>query len=299
MKTKYCCAVRVVFLCVFCFYHPQLSMSQSDTVYLRLQGIQYGSIQWQQALDTMTWNDIPGATFNHYPLVPDQTRFYRAKVTSGSCDPFFSQLQIIQVSVFQCGDTLTDTRDGKRYPTVLIGSQCWMARNLNVGVKITNGAQLPANNGITEKNCYNNDTNNCNTYGGLYDWNELMNYSAVESSQGICPNGWHVPSDHEIIILEMELGMDSVTAHLNNVWRGTNQGTQLKSGGSSGYNALLSGRSIPGGYFDVINQYEYIYTSTIYGSCAYRRCLSSGATNVGRYNTFPQNYALSVRCLKN
>lgn len=298
MKTNYGFIIRMVILCLFSFCHPQLSMSQSDTVFLRLQGILYGNIQWQQALDTLTWNDIPGATFNPYPLVPDQTRFYRAKVTSGSCDPFYSQVQVIQRTVFQCGDTLTDTRDGKHYPTVQIGPQCWMARNLDAGTMINNGTQLPANNGLIEKFCYNNNNMYCDTFGGLYDWNELMNYSTLERAQGICPNGWHVPSDGEWIALEMTLGMDSVTAHYANVWRGTDQGLQLTSGGSSGYNALCSGRAVPGGYFDVIHMYEYVYTSSISGSCAWRRCIRSGLGTVGRWNTFPQNYGLSVRCLK-
>ena len=93
--------------------------------------------------------------------------------------------------------------------------------------------------------------------------------------------------------------MNSATANLVNTWRGTDQGTKLKAGGSSGYNALLSGSAIPGGYFSVINQYEYMYTSTAYGSNAWRRCVRIGDATVGRWNTFPQSYGLSARCVKN
>ena len=271
----------------------------NDTVTLSVQGVKFGEIQWQQSDDTITWTDITGATGNDFPIVPNASYFYRARVSSGTCIPFYSDKIWIEVIEFQCGDTLIDYRDGQLYPTVLIGSQCWFAKNLNVGIKINNGSITPSDNEVIEKYCYNNDTNYCNTNGGLYDWNEMMQYSTIESSQGICPCGWHVPSDQELIKLEMTLGMDSATANLENTWRGTNQGTQLKAGGSSGYNALLSGRAIPGGSFSVINQYEYIYTSTASGICAWRRCLYTSDATVGRWNTFPKSYGLSVRCVKN
>ncbi|MBE0641364.1 MAG: hypothetical protein IH599_04965, partial [Bacteroidales bacterium] len=102
----------------------------------------------------------------------------------------------------QCGDTLTDMRDGKKYPTVPIGTQCWMAKNLNVGTMVnsvntgSNHSDM-SNNGIIEKYCYSNDTNLCSVYGGLYDWNEMMGYVTTSAVQGICPSGWHIPTDAE------------------------------------------------------------------------------------------------------
>jgi uncharacterized protein (TIGR02145 family) len=89
--------------------------------------------------------------------------------------------------------TLTDI-DGNVYRTVIIGNQEWMAENISV-------TRDPYGNNIT-RYCYNNDATNCDLYGGLYMWQTMMN--GVTSSntnpsnvQGICPTGWHVPSDAE------------------------------------------------------------------------------------------------------
>ncbi|MDP2990463.1 MAG: FISUMP domain-containing protein, partial [Kiritimatiellota bacterium] len=112
------------------------------------------------------------------------------------------------IRLTQCGDSIQDS-DGNSYGTVAIGSQCWMTSNLNVGTKITsctNGyvgvcttggdtVKNQTNNSVTEKYCYGDNTANCTTYGGLYQWNEAMSYSAVEGSRGICPSGWHIPTD--------------------------------------------------------------------------------------------------------
>lgn len=90
-----------------------------------------------------------------------------------------------------CG-IITDA-DGNTYNTVIIANQCWMAKNLKVGVRI-NGADVQTNNGIAEKHCYDDKLANCNIYGGLYEWNEMMNWVTTEGAQGLCPAGWHIPT---------------------------------------------------------------------------------------------------------
>jgi len=196
-----------------------------------------------------------------------------------------------------CGDIIVDARDGKQYTTVKIGDQCWMAQNLNIGIMLSNPT-VAANNGIIEKYCYNDNEDNCIMYGGLYMWNEMMNYVTTEKANGICPTGWHIPSDAEVKELEISLGMTPETADLVNTWRGSDQGTQLKTGGSSGFNALLSGCQTGPGSFMLLNSYAYLYTSTESGTYAWRRCLSLSSASVGRYNTFPKSYSFSVRCIK-
>ncbi len=91
------------------------------------------------------------------------------------------------------GEGVTDI-DGNEYITVIIGDQEWMAENLRV--------TRDANGNDISRYCYDNDPDWCELYGGIYTWNTIMNgESSSESNpsgiQGICPAGWHVPSDAE------------------------------------------------------------------------------------------------------
>ena len=199
-------------------------------------------------------------------------------------------------------DSITDTRNGRVYRVVRIGDQWWMQENLNIG-NIISGGQVPADNSTIEKYCYNNNNNLCDVYGGLYRWDEMMDYHPSDRNnpgkvRGICPEGWHIPTDEEWKELEMTLGMTRAEADLENVWRGTGVGTALQTGGSSGYEALYSGRCSTSGSFSLLDEYEYVWTSTDYDNNAWRRCLSTYADNVGRWNTFPKTYAFSVRCVR-
>ena len=94
-----------------------------------------------------------------------------------------------------CGPFI-DARNNKLYQTILIGEQCWMKENLNIG-EIINGTQEQTNNSIIEKYCHDNIGTNCDIYGGLYQWDEVMQYLTNEGVQGICPQGWHIPTDAE------------------------------------------------------------------------------------------------------
>ena len=101
---------------------------------------------------------------------------------------------------------MIDERDDQQYNTVLIDEHCWLAENLNYGTRI-DGINDQINNSVAEKYCYDDLESNCDIMGALYQWNELMDYSTVEGSQGICPDGWHIPSDGEWIQLEIFLGI--------------------------------------------------------------------------------------------
>ena len=90
-----------------------------------------------------------------------------------------------------CSGNITDSRDGKIYATVQIGNQCWMAGNLNVGTRIdgVNDQTSGSDNQNTsiQKYCYGNDPANCNIYGGLYQWDEMMAYEASVNTNGPGP----------------------------------------------------------------------------------------------------------------
>jgi uncharacterized protein (TIGR02145 family) len=89
---------------------------------------------------------------------------------------------------------------GKTYNTVLINNQCWFKDNLNAGTQIDDEI-LASNDTRIEKYCYRNSASYCTNYGGLYLWHEAMNYIQDYSNQGICPNGWHIPTLDEVQIL--------------------------------------------------------------------------------------------------
>ena len=217
----------------------------------------------------------------------------------------FSTLLFFTLSTFAQlhtrGDDFTDTRDGKIYKTIEIGSQCWFAENLNYGI-FTETTQLgvPHSNmhddGIAEKYCYDNDEANCNIYGGLYEWNELMKYTEIEKVQGLCPNGWHIPSDAEWKILEVELGMSQAEADAVGD-RGTDEGTKLKDGGTSGFDALLAGYRFGYGSTNSFGTLGYFWTSTEsdIADKFYYRSLTTGA-KITRA-TEQTIHGSSVRCI--
>ena len=80
---------------------------------------------------------------------------------------------------FSCGKMLIDSRDQEQYKTVKIGDQCWMAENLNAGEMIVGSIEM-SDNLVIEKYCYNDSITNCEIYGGLYQWNELMKYTTSD-----------------------------------------------------------------------------------------------------------------------
>jgi uncharacterized protein (TIGR02145 family) len=128
-----------------------------------------------------------------------------------------------------CGTAFIDQRDNQAYPTVQIGSQCWFARNLNIGTMV-NSSVVQTDNCIVEKYCMGNDAVSCITYGGLYQWDELMRSEAAPGAQGLCPPGWHVPTVSDWMIL------------MNFYSQQSQAGTPLKDLMSpTGFNALLAG----------------------------------------------------------
>ncbi len=99
---------------------------------------------------------------------------------------------------FSCGSGLTDIRDGSVYPTLVAGSQCWMAANLNYGTWIQSSVHQ-TDNCITEKYCKDDLAVNCQSGAVMYQWDELIQFGSNSGPlyQGVCPPGWHIPSSSE------------------------------------------------------------------------------------------------------
>jgi uncharacterized protein (TIGR02145 family) len=202
-----------------------------------------------------------------------------------------------------CGQPFLDTRNNKIYNTVQIGSQCWMAQNLNVGTMMP-GSDSQINNGIIEKYCWGNNEANCDVYGGLYQWDEYMNYATSSNAnpsnrQGICFTGWHIPSDAEWQQLVSFLGGSSVaggkmkeagTAH----WTSPNTGAT----NSSGFTALPGGNRMPDGSFSGFQYYAFLWSSTEYSSSySWYQFLYFDYAVVSRMN-WDKFQGYSGRCLK-
>ena len=111
----------------------------------------------------------------------------------------------------------------------------------------------------------------------------------VDDARGLCPSGWHVPTDGEFMTLEMELGMSESEAN-GTGWRGTDQGTQMKSSASdspawngtntSGFSGLAGGYRSYGGDFSIEGNYGCFWSASAYGSSAWYRILNGGSTEV-------------------
>jgi uncharacterized protein (TIGR02145 family) len=191
-----------------------------------------------------------------------------------------------------CPGTATVTYEGKTYNTVQIGNQCWLRENLDVGTMIQ-GSQDQTNNGIKEKYCYDNDPANCTTYGGLYQWNETMQYVTNEGAQGICPPGWHIPTMSEFQTLKDAVGGDGNA--LKEIGQGSGGGAGTNT---SGFSALLAGDRFYSGFFGILGYFTYFWSSTESSATyAYYLSLYFSGSNIYLYYDFKGN-GFSVRCLK-
>ena len=210
-----------------------------------------------------------------------------------------------------CPGIETINHGGQVYNTIQIRGQCWLKENLNIGNMIAGEANMQ-NDGIIEKYCYNNDETNCTEYGGFYQWNEMMDYNITPGSQGICPDGWHIPTDGDWKILEGSV--DSEYGIGNPMWDqggylGFDVGTKLKSttgwinygNGTDdfGFTSLPAGYRYIGGGYTNIEYISYTWSSTkdSYYDIPYFRSLLNTFYTVYR-NYINQDHGLSVRCIK-
>jgi uncharacterized protein (TIGR02145 family) len=185
---------------------------------------------------------------------------YADTLQSGMLDiPETSEIYTFQFATnIPCPGTTRVIYEGQVYNTIQIFSQCWLKENLNVGTMIPGDHDMASGPNI-EKYCYNDNLDSCAKYGGLYQRGEVMQYSTQEGSQGICPSGWHVPSNQEWKVLDG--AVDSQFGIGSNEWdlpynepKGFDAGINLKS--TSGW--LIQGNGtdrfgfsgLPGGICD-------------------------------------------------
>lgn len=182
---------------------------------------------------------------------------------------------------------------GAYYNTIQIGTQCWMKENLNVGVMI-DGSVNQTNNSIVEKYYHNNDSLTSTTlgWGALYQWDEAMQYVTTPGTKGICPTGWHIPTQEEFETLSTAVGGDGNTLKAI--------GQDGASTNTSGFSALFGGfRSNDGSWREGSNSF-YSWISKEYvdnvNLADYRR-LDTGSSTFELVHNF-KTFGLSVRCIK-
>jgi uncharacterized protein (TIGR02145 family) len=195
--------------------------------------------------------------------------------------------------------------EGNTYNTIQIGDQIWMAENLRVS-KFRNNSNITEfadalqwsgiydNKSQTAAWCYyQNDPATNKAYGKLYNWYAVVNIN------GICPNGWHVPSDQEWTKLTDFLGGESVAAgKMKTVgtvyWNSPNQDAT----NSSGFSALPGGLRYYFSSFDFISDFGTFWAATQDDAGrSWARYLSYEFANVFRTSSIKEN-AFSVRCVK-
>jgi uncharacterized protein (TIGR02145 family) len=232
-------------------------------------------------------------------------------------DPYAEEGGTCLYPGFDCGEILQF--DGHSYSTVLIGDQCWFAENLRtttyadgtaIPAGLTDGEWTTTTSGATAVygeassacNSYSPDIDACDEAASLAEYGRLYNWYAVDDARGLCPSGWHVPTDGEWTDLE-----DYITAQ---GFDGT-EGTALKStygwteqfGGSNGtddfgFSALPGGgRNASYGFFYGAGANGYWWSSSPSGGLAWVRNLYDYYPGIGRYDTNPR-FGFSVRCLR-
>jgi uncharacterized protein (TIGR02145 family) len=202
--------------------------------------------------------------------------------------------------------------DGNWYNVVQIGNQCWMAENLKT-TKYRNGDTIPTNlsnaswstNSSGAYAIYNNAVVNDSIYGKLY------NGYAVADPRGLCPTGWHVPSDAEWQTLETSLGMPASELNksggrgsaqnvggkmkaVSSLWLAPNTGAT----NSSGFTGLPGGARLNVGSFSDVGFNGYWWSSTqLWSTNAWPRALIYNDAVVIRFDN-SRRYGYSVRCVR-
>jgi len=203
------------------------------------------------------------------------------------------------IYVNYCPSTVTDA-DGNVYHTVAIGSQCWMKENLNVGVKIS-GWDDAEDNFIIEKFCFDGLESNCDEYGGYYQYYEFMQYDITEGAQGICPDGWHIPSESDF---------DKLASTASEMPNGS--GGELKEPGFNHWlppNESASNgtrfTALGAGYLEKNSMYQYHpYWMYLKDKAYFGTTSPSDAFSLDSYSKYSSfqwldvYYGVSIRCIK-
>lgn len=244
----------------------------------------FSSFVYNQSGLTSTNQEVTG-------LLKSTKYYWRVMVLNRISNSAWSEVWSFN-TISACAGTSTVFYTNKTYNTIAIGNQCWMRENLDVGSMIQ-GSANPSDNGTIEKYCYDNNTVNCATYGGLYEWNEAMQYVTTEKTKGICPLGWHIPTKTEFQTLASAVSNDGNALKEIGEGIGSGVGTNI-----SGFSALLAGnRNDNGNFYDLRNNAFFWSSPDYIATGAYGLYLSYNDSNIA-LNYVHKGLSFSIRCLK-
>jgi uncharacterized protein (TIGR02145 family) len=285
------------------------NVTQDGGAPVTMRGVAYGTSSSPTISGAIT-NDGTGTgvfTSTLTGLSPSTTYYVRAYATNSVGTSYGNEVSFstgTPIPSFSCGTSTVSDVDGNNYNTVLIGTQCWTQTNLKVskyrnGDNILTGLSNTAWQNTTSGAyaIYDNNPVNDGLYGKLY------NLDAVTDNRGLCPTGWHVPTDGEWTTLATFLGGSSVvggalkstaTQPTPGGWNSPNTGATNSSGFAAGPGGL---RNHLGVFFNV-GYSGYWWASSLSGADAWALSLDYGNGAIG-WNIYRRAVGLSVRCLRN
>jgi len=270
------------------YYDYNVQFCRNDKIYDKCGGSSYNPLNQKcenNILLSKCWNDYydPMVQFCQNDKIYDKCGGYSYDPLTQECennsllskcgdelyDPFS---QFCADNAVENKEEFTDSRDGKVYKYITIGTQTWMAENLQYETSKTK--------------CYDNNPSNCKIYGILYDWN---------TAKEVCPSGWHLPNDTEWFMLRNFADNNNAKLMANNVLWISGRGTD-----DFGFSALPGGYYRHEGYFLSIDN-QAIFWSATAGSY-------SGSAHVHHFTLQPgirdidglytNNSWVNVRCIK-
>jgi uncharacterized protein (TIGR02145 family) len=249
------------------------------TPFMLKGGLPLGGTYTGAGVNAGQFNPVTAGTGSH-AITYSYTNVYSCVNTASV------NITVLNPPPFSCNNLVTDVRDNQKYPTVKLGTQCWMAANLNYGTQILS-TSMQRDNCTCEKYCFNDNPTNCSSSGGLYQWDELMQFETAGNIQGLCPPAWHVPSENEWNTL--------FSLYTSNGFAGS----PLKYTGYSGFNVLLSGIRFDNENWSFDTFATFLWSSTSQGPFkAWAHAMNSINPSVSIYPANRSN-AFYVRCIKN
>ncbi|MDR2594241.1 MAG: fibrobacter succinogenes major paralogous domain-containing protein [Fibromonadaceae bacterium] len=273
----------------------------------RVSGITVPMVE-KVLFESYSWNDFRDNLMKEYPSgTPNGKKGEKVTYFAVDMDSLFKYWETGIGT--PCPEPIADTRDGKVYRTVIMGTQTWMAENLNYDT--------------TGSKCYSNEEANCVKYGRLYDWSTAMALPSSCNSatcsgqvnakhQGICPTGWRIPSTADWDKLMRYIDGDKTTyspydspmagKYLKAISGWGGGGDNSNGEDKYGFSALPGGYGYSNGFRNVGTNGDWWSTSEYDGTSAYRFDLyhgdKAGWEDIDGNRKHNKSNLFSIRCVK-